>query len=923
MEHAGSEASGLPISPLEPILYASFASKHRHIVNATLVMWNHIYSGYVGMLDYPERLREALITLQVYVDTPIPGLDITHVLSGGAQEPLFVEDEDSLKDAVITLSSADTHMDDIDNTNTPRPTTSSGKLHATPTHTPLSATSPSSVNRASNSKSSKKSAKKDKLLRREKNKSTPARLRHDDSQIEFTAIDFPSAAPSSAAASATKDVGVDVVEESQILTERQREVRDRQRETNALYSDVMSSSPTGEAAARKMAAMTMTAPRTVVPVRESSVSLPQQPQQAIEPALALAEASLRGQGQEEDQEKQTSSPAPEDVALPEQVRAATPEPAATAADAGSRSGANKAEIAAAEDEFIASTPTPRRGQALVFADGTHDNEIDSPSSPPEPRRYPLLPDISSRSRSSSILDDWQFSSSPLSGSPIAARHTLPEPELSIDGVLEASLRDRLQQEQEQGEEAEQTTVASKPAADDVDMEDVATPVPAPALAAAAATTSSHNNLTVEISPLAHKKSRAALASPATPRQTRRQSALSQETTSQENHADDESSVGGGLSGDISFSGSVSASASVPQSLPRPSRKNRRASSSKAVAQSSPIRSSNSSSGSINSRRYRLMAMPPPSMHNVSFRMSDGEERSMLRLAIELDMVNKQSQSQSSPAPSAPPSTRSSSKKSNKNSLVDLAALDCITVWTSDEKAVKSEDDDLRANSLLSSQNATPSQRSRRRKRKRSASARAEEEAAAAAATSSPAAERKLARARRHASEARSERSERSERSQKTASPVPAAVVVEEEEVVDIADTTADITEDIGMPSSPSKNGMADETASVGSEGDHDVQSQLALEFEELSSRNKNVVDLTSVADVADDAEPASVVEVAVEVEENRPAKKPRLAGILSMLRSSLSLLQAATLSREEVGQIEDVCMDVKRALYDAERRGRD
>ncbi|KAL1888490.1 hypothetical protein Sste5346_009534 [Sporothrix stenoceras] len=900
LENAGVQASGLPISPLEPILYASFASKHRHIVNATLVMWNHIYSGYVGMLDYPEKLCEALITLQVYVDTPIPGLDITTVLSGGAQEPLFVEEGSSIKDALITLSAADTNMDDVD---TPRPTSS--KLHATPTHTPLSATSPSSVNRASNSKS-KKSAKKDKLHRREKSKSTPARPRHDDSQIEFTAIDFPSAAPSSAAASATKDI--DVVEESRILTERQREVRDRQRETNALYSDVMSSSPTGEAAARKLA----TAPRTV-PARESSVSLPQQ---AIEPAMV--EASLRVQ--EEEQEKQTSSPAPEDVALPQQVLTATPEP--TTAETGS---GGKAEGAfAAEDEFIASTPTPRRGQALVFPE-THDNEIDSPSSPPEPRRYPLLPDISSRSRSSSILDEWQFSSSPLSGSPIAARHTLPEPELSIDGVLEASLRDRIQQDEDAEEPAApaEQTAAPKPSTDnsiDIDMEDVATSVPAPVLAAPPAI-SSHENLTVEISPHTHKKSRAP-ASPTTPRQTRRRSALSQETTSQEDHADDESSIG---NGDISFSGSVSASASVPQSLPRASRKNRKAS--KSVAQSSPIRASGSVSSSINSRRYRLMAMPPPSMQNVSFRMSDGEERSMLRLAIELDMVNKQSQSQSSPAPSAPPSTRSASKKSGNNNKNDgQDALDCITVYTSDEKLVKSEDDNDKQNSPLSSQNVTPSQRSRRRKRKRSASARAEEESAAAtsspAMVSSPAAERKLARARRHTSEARSERSERS---QKTASPAPA--VVQEEEV---ADTTADITEAIGM-SSPSKSGMADETASVGSEGDRDVQSQLALEFEELSSRNKNVVDLTAVADtsamtevvdVTDDAEPESVVEVPADTD-SRPAKKPRLAGILSMLRGSLSLLQSVTLSREEVGQIEDVCMDVKRALYDAERRGRD
>ncbi|KIH89461.1 telomere length regulator protein [Sporothrix brasiliensis 5110] len=909
LERAGGTSSGLPIATLEPILHASFAGKHRHIVNATLVMWNKIYSGYEGVLDYPERLREALVTLQVYVDIPIPGLDITLTSSGGAQQPLFVDTEDDVfhPEAVITLSSAGSHMNEA---STPRPALS--KSHSTPTHTPLSATSPSSVHRGSNGKS-KKSAKKDKMLRREKSESTPARPRHDDSQIEFTAIDFPSAVTSSAAESTAKDI--DAAEESQILTDRQREVRDRQRETNALYSDVISSSPTGEAAARKLSTATRT-----VPARESSVSLPQQ---VIEPALV--QASLC---QENEQEKRASSPASEDVALPDQVRTATPEPPTAAAGP-----CVTAAGAFAEDEFIASTPTPRRGQALVFPE-THDNEIDSPSSPPEPRRYPLLPDISSRSRSSSILDEWQFSSSPLSGSPIAARHTLPEPELSIDGVIETSLGERVQvtgghsggaahnvpSATEQAVNHEPPTL--KPTNDgDVDMEDAVIPASAdvdPALM------SSRDNLTVQISPLVHRKSRPP-TSPATPRQTRRQSALSQEM-SQENHADDESSTG-----DISFSGS--ASTSVPQSLPRAHRKDRKASASKAVAQSSPIRASGSSG-----RRYRLMAMPPPSMHNVSFRMSDGEERSMLRLAIELDMVNKQSQPEmpSSPVPSAPPSTRSSSKVRNNASTDGLEALDCITVWTSHEKnekngkndkktkKAKNEQADTTAGSPESSQQ-TPSQRSRRRKRKRSASAQADDVAIATASFSpgvtSRRAERKLARARRHTSEARSERS------QKTASPAPADAVQDEEG----ASTTAEV----GL-SSRSKRVVADETASKGSDGDHDVQSQLALELRELSSRSthNNVVDLTAVADtsattdevnIADDIEPDSVVEVDVPPasDEDRPTKKPRLAGILSLLRGSLTLLNSATLSREEVDQVEDVCMDVKRALYDAERRGRD
>lgn len=908
LERAGNNSTSLPLGTLETLLCAAFSSKHRHIVNSALVMWNQIFGGHVGEVDYPEKLKEALTTLQAFVDVSIPGLDVTHIESGGAQKPMFVDYQDGLDAVVVTLSSAGSNMNEIA---TPRPTSS--KLHFTPTQTPLAATSPSSVNRVSNG-SEKKKSNKDKS-RRDKSKSTPPRPRHDDSQIEFTTIDFASAVPrSSGAVSTTQNQARDitVIEESQVLTERQREVRDRQRETNALYSDVMSSSPSGDTAARKL--MTRT-----VPARESGVPLPQR---AMQPAL---DQPSHGQ------EKQTSSPPPEDVALPEQLRTATPEP--TTAETGNRT---KNGDTFTDEEFIASTPTPRRGQALVFP-VTNDNEIDSPSSPPEPRRYPLLPEISSRSRSSSILDEWQFSSSPLSGSPIAARHTMPEPELSLDGILNAGLRSCEEQavegeEMAQGrpETTEQSNLqqairslvsgplASKPDGEtDIAMEDV--PVPIPALLPA---TSSQKSLTVEISPIAQKKSKP-IVPPSTPMQTRRRSTLLQ-GTSQDGQHDDENSTGA-----ISFSSSVPGSA--PQSLPGIFRKSKR-SASKVVAQSSPIR------GSTSGRRYKLMAMPPPSMRDVSFRMSDGEERSMLRLAIELDMIHKRSQS--SPITAVPPSTRSGSKIEGAADGVE--ALDCITVSTSEETNWKINDND--ATSSPERSQRTPSQRSSRRKRKRSASVRAEGDVAKPTINSSPTT-RKYAHPKRHGSESEAERS------QKNSSPVPEAspppLPIEE-----VADTTAEVgfsspSKGAELSTATEQNPPTDENVVLVPE-DEEVQSQLALELEVLRTRNNmnankaekdNVVDLTAVAEtttanvveVSDHAEPDSVVEV-VEIEqgqnqeqerEGRPAKKPRLASILSMLKGSMSLLQSATLSREEVGQIEDVCMDMKRALYDAERRGRE
>ncbi|CAK7215793.1 hypothetical protein SBRCBS47491_002604 [Sporothrix bragantina] len=912
-ERVGSKNSTVSMVMLEPLLCAAFSSRHRYIVNNALSMWTRIY-GNVGELDYPEKLKETLASLQTVVDVPIPGLDIAHVASGGAQQPMFIDSQDD-QDAIITLSSTETNLADAE---TPRVT---AKQHATPVQTPLSATSPSSVNRASLG-SIKKKSKKDQL-RRDKPKSTPPRPRHDDSQIEFTAIDFASALPSSSAISAK---GNGVVEGSQILTERQREVRDRQRETNALYSDVMSSSPSREVANR----LSVTAPLTVGPVRESSVTLPQQKLPHV-----LVRSSL-------DQEKQASSPPPEDVALPEQVHAATPEPVTVEAAAAKA----KAGGAFAEEEFIASTPTPRRGQALVFPEA-NDNEIDSPSSPPEPRRYPLLPDISSRSRSSSILDEWQFSSSPLSGSPISARHTLPEPELSIDGVLQEGLAGHMEA-QEAGDTAahddtpqgdESAVIAPLAASDpfvskqkdsnDVVMEDANTPTPT---AAVLPSTSSQGLLTVITSPLAHKKSKPP-TSPSTPMQTRRRSALSQETSQESSQESPQETPRASRQlrasssvGDVSFLGSIPVTA--PQSLPRASRRSRRSTASCSVSQSSPLRTSSSRSSSHSIRHYKLIAMPSSSMQNVSFRMSDGEERSMLRLAVELDELKKQTPSQSSSA------RKNHGYRADSYIREDTDGLGCITVWTGDEQESKND----RAASVSSQDNSqrTPSQRSRRRKRKRSASARdAEDDTMDLVATSSPA-ERRIAQLKRHVSGTKADRIRKaaspptSARSSSPASfPVESAEEPSQKSVEEFADTTAE-----AGPSSLDRNNITQDDELVLAPEDQEVQSQLALELEELSYRNANVdnvVDLTAIADttitevveVQDETGPDSVVEVDVDESATRPAKKPRLAGILSMLKGSLALLQAATLSRDEVGQIEDVCMDVKRALYDAERRGRD
>ncbi|KAL7939179.1 Rap1-interacting factor 1 N terminal domain-containing protein [Trichoderma chlorosporum] len=155
-----------------------------------------------------------------------------------------------------------------------------------------------------------------------KRTSTP-KLRHDDSQVKFTLVASSSPVPEDG---------------SQHLTERQKEVRERQRENENIYTDLRTSSP------------------------------PPPKEDAPKPMKTLPTAD-------------------------DQARETTPRRATS------------------YDNLVTSTPTPRRGQPV------HLDDTDPPSSPPVPRPNPLLSEIKSRSRISSSLDNWEFSSPP--GSPVA------------------------------------------------------------------------------------------------------------------------------------------------------------------------------------------------------------------------------------------------------------------------------------------------------------------------------------------------------------------------------------------------------------------------------------------------------------------------------------------------------------------------
>lgn len=268
---------------------SAFRSKHGDVINKAADAWNKLAKD-EDSLECSDNLKSTLSSLQSKLDLVMPG---ANAAESGAQA-------NSLGNAsFIALSSASSQHDNA--------------AEATPT------TAHSRVPQRSSSRRRTASARKEaeNVTKVTKAASTPRRLRHENSQLRFAHI--ASSSP--------------MADESQHLTERQKEVRSRQRNNAGMYSDLVNSSPT------KM------------------------------------EIDDGNTGVDHKESRPYSTP---------------------------KRGSSFSKV-------ISLTPTPRRGQFLQMDD-------DPPSSPPLPRPDPLQSEIQLRSRGSSVVESWQFSSPP--GSPV-------------------------------------------------------------------------------------------------------------------------------------------------------------------------------------------------------------------------------------------------------------------------------------------------------------------------------------------------------------------------------------------------------------------------------------------------------------------------------------------------------------------------
>ncbi|KAI0468430.1 Rap1-interacting factor 1 N terminal-domain-containing protein [Xylaria cf. heliscus] len=204
------------LDAIEQLLCCAFKSKHRHIVNTAVLLWNQGFET-ATEVQYPETLKDVLLSLRPYVDITLPGLDISMSGTDGSV-PLFIDSQDDF--GVMASSKSGQELGSVSHPFSPPEHLETPKQKTTPQSNHIISDDPQSRSRP-------KSARSTRSTRSAKRNRT-SKLRHDDSQIQFAAIEDSS--PSNLAV------------ESQVLTDRQKEVRERQLENAALFPSIQSSS---------------------------------------------------------------------------------------------------------------------------------------------------------------------------------------------------------------------------------------------------------------------------------------------------------------------------------------------------------------------------------------------------------------------------------------------------------------------------------------------------------------------------------------------------------------------------------------------------------------------------------------------------------------------------------------------------------
>ncbi|KFY38873.1 hypothetical protein V494_04170 [Pseudogymnoascus sp. VKM F-4513 (FW-928)] len=274
---------------VQALLSAGLKSKRKHITNSAITLWNTTF-GTQSAIFYPPEITKALARLRPVADLKLPTFPTIYDEAATPSGPQFIESDSDSQAMSFRCSSRPASRGVTPYLeSSPLP---SGRKNKSPHPSIELSKSASKKRHSANTRASK--------LRSNGKRDTTPRLRHDDSQIQFAAIESSPAA----------DGG-----DSQLLTDRQREVKERQQEeAAAMFPDLRKS------------------PR--MKTRRSGERL------ALSSDLPVAEGTTWG----------------------------TP---------------SISRVGEREDDFITSSPTPRREGGDKVLDNEEGEEADVPSSPPK------------------------------------------------------------------------------------------------------------------------------------------------------------------------------------------------------------------------------------------------------------------------------------------------------------------------------------------------------------------------------------------------------------------------------------------------------------------------------------------------------------------------------------------------------------
>jgi hypothetical protein len=207
------------LKALEILICAGLESKHQTIVNATIRLWNSMFSS-CEALEYPEHAKAALLRLRVVADIQLPFFpaSLESETPVDQRQPFdFGESQDDSSNfsGFSTLGSTfnrllTPHLD----------------LVSSPERRIKQFSPKVIIQVGQSSRKRSRDSTPDSGIRKSRKRDLTPRLRHDDSQVQFQPVD---SSPT------------DRVIESQLLTDKQKETRERQQAEAAMFPDLHSS----------------------------------------------------------------------------------------------------------------------------------------------------------------------------------------------------------------------------------------------------------------------------------------------------------------------------------------------------------------------------------------------------------------------------------------------------------------------------------------------------------------------------------------------------------------------------------------------------------------------------------------------------------------------------------------------------------